>query len=144
VLSIQSLHHISLVVRDVAASKQFYCQVLNMQEAARPANFKFSGAWLRAGTAEIHLIQADDAIQAPGDGPAHPTDRHGPTFARHFCLQVNDVEQMLATLRLHNISIVAGPRPRGDGPTQTYVFDPDGHLVELVCLAAWVPPASTS
>jgi hypothetical protein len=26
---------------------------------------------------------------------------------------------------------VAGPRPRGDGPIQLYVYDPDGHLIEF-------------
>ena len=29
------------------------------------------------------------------------------------------------------ITLAAGPKQRPDGPTQIYVYDPDGHLVEL-------------
>ncbi len=39
---------------------------------------------------------------------------------------------MLATLEQYSIPIIAGPRARGDGATQTYIYDPDGHMVELV------------
>jgi len=130
-----AIHHVSLIVRDVAASRHFYCEVLGLTEAARPASFKFAGAWFRAGVAEIHVIQRKDAAQAPGDAPVHTTAERDATRARHFCFQITDVEQLLATLRAHQIPIVVGPRPRGDGAVQTYISDPDGHLVELVYLA---------
>src|SRR6266581_1767141 len=34
-------------------------------------------------------------------------------------------------LQAHNVAIVGGPRPRGDGVLQMYVCDPDGYIVEL-------------
>jgi catechol 2,3-dioxygenase-like lactoylglutathione lyase family enzyme len=133
-LEVQMLHHVSLIVRDVEASRRFYCQVLGMESVSPPSNFKFTVAWVRRGQAELHLVQAADAVQAPGDNEIWPRPDRDATFARHFCLQINDVEALLAALRAHNVALVAGPRPRGDGPTQTYIHDSDGHLIEFVCL----------
>ena len=129
-----AIHHVSLIVHDLAASRHFYVEVLGLQEVARPASFKFAGAWFRAGAAELHVIHSDDAAQAPGDAPVHIAAGRDATRARHFCFQITDVEALLAVLRDHHIPIVVGPRPRGDGAVQTYINDPDGHLVELVYL----------
>ena len=131
-LELKALHHVSLVVNDVKKSKQFYCGVLGMEDVPRPQNFTFDGAWFRKNKFEIHLIGPQEAVQPPGDGPNHPTERRDLTFARHFCFAINDVDEMVRTLEKHNVPIACGPRPRGDGATQTYVYDPDGHMVELV------------
>ncbi|MBP7693375.1 MAG: VOC family protein [Anaerolineales bacterium] len=133
-LEVQGLHHVSLIVRDVAASQRFFCEVLGMEPASPPANFKFTVAWVRKGRAELHLVQAEDAVQAPGDKETWSRPDRDATFARHVCLQINSVEALVETLRAHQVPIVAGPRARGDGPSQTYIHDLDGHLIELVCL----------
>ncbi len=133
-LEVQGLHHVSLIVRDVAASRRFFCEVLGMEAVPTPANFTFTVAWVRRGRAELHLVQASDAVQAPGDREIQPRPDRDATFARHVCLQINSVAALLERLRAHQVPIVAGPRPRGDGPTQTYIHDLDGHLIELVCL----------
>lgn len=133
-LEVQALHHVSLIVRDVAASRRFFCEVLGMEAVPPPASFKFAVAWVRQGQAELHLVQADDAVQSPGDNPVQLRPGRDATFARHVCLQINSVEALVERLRLHQVPIVAGPRPRGDGPIQTYIHDLDGHLIELVCL----------
>ena len=129
-----AIHHVSLIVRDLEATRHFYSEVLGLPEVPRPASFKFGGAWFRAGAAELHVITHDDAAQAPGDAPVHTAPDRDATRARHFCFQITDVDRLLATLRAHNIPIIIGPRPRGDGAVQTYISDPDGHLVELVYL----------
>lgn len=120
--------HIALIVADLAASAAFYRELLGMREAARPPTFDFAGAWYRAGNAEIHLIAAHEGKQAPGDAP-----NPGPKKprARHFALEVADMDATLAHLRQHGVPIAAGPQPRGDGALQVYIHDPDGHLIEL-------------
>ncbi len=130
-IKITDLNHVSTVVKDVARSRDFYCGVLGMQEVPRPHTFKFDGAWFRSGSAEIHLIQLNDASQEPGDAPAYPTPHADIARARHHGFAVEDMNEVVRCLREHNVEIVLGPRPRGDGAIQTYVFDPDGHLVEL-------------
>jgi len=131
-LELKYLHHVSIVVKDIEKSKHFYCDVLGMEDVARPENFTFGGAWFRKGDCEVHLIHISEAVQEPGDAPNTPTETRDLTFARHFCFQINDVDEMLKTLNKFNIPIACGPRPRGDGATQTYIYDPDGHMVELV------------
>ena len=41
---VASLHHISVVVTDLARAKAFYSEVLGLRELSRPA-FDFGGAW---------------------------------------------------------------------------------------------------
>ena len=130
-IQITDLNHVSIIVKDVEASKRFYCEILGMAEVPRPLNFDFEGAWFRKGGAEIHLVQANEAVQAPGDAPTKPTERRDLTFARHMSLGVDDINQAIRTLEENEIPVVKGPRPRGDGAVQLYCFDPDGHLIEL-------------
>lgn len=130
-MQIKQLHHVSIVIKDVEISKQFYCGILGMEDVPRPAHYDFAGAWFRTGTYEVHLIQEDDSVQPTGDPPVNPNAKHDLTFARHFCFRVEDMDEAIKTLQEHNIPIAAGPRPRGDGATQLYIYDPDGHLIEL-------------
>ena len=130
-IEITDINHVSIVVKDVQASKIFYCDILGMEEVPRPATFTFDGAWFRKGDAEIHLIQINDASQPPGDTPAQPNEHADIARARHIGFAVKDMDETVRVLNEYNIPIVEGPRPRGDGIIQTYCFDPDDHLVEL-------------
>ena len=47
-------------------------------------------------------------------------------------LPADDLDSLLEHLRKNNVQVVLGPRNRSDGVMQTYVFDPDMHLVEFV------------
>jgi glyoxylase I family protein len=131
VIEIRQLHHVSIVVKDVARSKQFYRDVLGMKEVPWVDHYDFEGGWLRAGNHEVHLIQENDSVQAPGDPPHNPNARRDLTFARHFCFRVADLDEAVKTLQKHNVPIAAGPRPRGDGAAQLYIYDPDGHMIKL-------------
>ncbi len=131
---IENLNHVTLIVADLEASRRFYRDGLGMAEIPRPESFHFSGAWLRAGSAELHLIAEKDSGQPPGE-PAPADDAPGGRGrARHFAYTVTSTQACVQRLAEHGIQIVVGPRPRGDGPTQTYCYDPDGHLVEFT---AW-------
>lgn len=128
---IKALDHVSIISRDIEASRRFYCGVLGMDEVPRPANFTFPGAWFRKGSAEIHLIGSAVAVQEAGDAENTPTERSDMTFARHFALQINDMDALVRRLAAHHIPLAYGPRPRGDGPAQAYIYDPDGHFIEV-------------
>jgi catechol 2,3-dioxygenase-like lactoylglutathione lyase family enzyme len=34
------------------------------------------------------------------------------------------------------VEIVGGPRPRGDGVQQIFIYDPDGYMIELFAWTA--------
>ena len=130
-MHITDTNHVTFIVADLRATRHFYCDVLGMTEAPRPATFNFGGAWYRAGPAEIHVIQREDASQPPGDIPPAPTEQADLGRARHVGFTIENVDGCLRTLAQHNVPVVLGPRPRGDGAIQLYCYDPDGHLVEL-------------
>lgn len=119
------------MVEDVERSVQFYCGVLGLERVPHPPHYDFGIAWCRRGLAEVHLVAARDSVQNPGDPELHPNPPRDVTFARHLCLRVASLDEAAKTLADHHWPIVAGPRPRGDGGTQLYLRDPDGHLIEL-------------
>ena len=131
-MKIRRLDHAALLVKDVERSRRFYSQVLGMEEVPRPSNFHFPGAWFRKGSAEIHLIGEDKPgrtaqVQPGGYSPDELSIGH----VTHFAFEVTDLEETRQYLLAHEIVIVGGPRPRGDGVLQMYVCDPDGYIVEF-------------
>ncbi len=119
--------HVTLVVKDMERSRRFYVDLLGLEEVPRPG-FRFPGMWFQAGPTQIHLIGEHDE-----SGPAGVRAADGVSISRtnHFAFEVADANTAAAYLREQGIAIVAGPKQRPDGPTQMYVQDPDGHLVEL-------------
>ena len=131
-MEIRKLDHAALLVRDVEQSRRFYGQVLGMQELPRPSTFDFPGAWFRKGSAEIHLIGEDEPgraaqVQPGGYRPEELSIGH----VAHIAFEVADLEEARQHLQAHDVAIVGGPRPRGDGVLQMYVRDPDGYVVEF-------------
>ena len=59
-LKIETIHHVSLPVKDLARSKQFYSEILGLTEIARPP-FDFPGAWYQVGDRQLHLIVHDSS-----------------------------------------------------------------------------------
>jgi len=123
-ITVQHIDHVTLVVRDLDRSREFYVGLLGMQEVARP-NFSFPGAWFRAGATLIHLIQEHDRSGPPGM-PAVRSTRN-----RHFAFEVEDARTAAATLSELGIPLVQDAKLRPDGAMQVFLADPDGHLVEL-------------
>jgi catechol 2,3-dioxygenase-like lactoylglutathione lyase family enzyme len=131
-MEIRKLDHAALLVKDVERSRRFYGQVLGMEEVPRPSSFHFPGAWFRKGRAEIHLIGEAEPGRAAQVQPGgyHPEEL-SVGFAAHFAFEVADLEAARQHLQAHDIAIVGGPRPRGDGVMQMYLRDPDGYIIEL-------------
>ncbi len=135
-LEIRDLNHVNMVVKDLAAAKRFYCDVLGMTDLPRPADLQVRGAWLRSGRAEIHLIVEAYAPHAPGDLSYVVVGQPGIDLgsSRHFSLVINDTPELRQRLAAHGIAIAFGPMTRFGGIVQTYCYDPDGHLVEFTQL----------
>ncbi len=137
-LEIVDLNHVNLVVNDLQRAKHFYCEVLGMTDLPRPADLAVTGAWLRSGSAEIHLIVEAYATHAPGDLSFGAAAKPGVEIgsSRHFSLVINDTAVLVARLAECGVPIAFGPIARFGGLVQTYCYDPDGHLVVFTQLAA--------
>ncbi|MGD9854458.1 MAG: VOC family protein [Planctomycetaceae bacterium] len=126
-ICVKHIDHVTLVVKDLERSRRFYVDLLGMDEVARPA-FGFPGSWFEAGRTQIHLIAEHE-----DSGPAKVfvPEKCKLSRTRHFAFEVDDAETVVNTLHELGIPIAAGPQRRPDGPTQLYINDPDGNLVEL-------------
>lgn len=127
--------HVTLVVSDLDATRRFYCDALGMFEVPRPT-FDFPGLWLhtqppKSGEMVRALIHATLANKQSGQ--AGWGDRGGTRVTRghHIAFEVQDVVALYEFLQGKDIEIVSGPQHRPDGPTQIFVKDPDGHLIEF-------------
>lgn len=121
------LDHVTLVVRDLEASRRFYVDLLGMEEVARPA-FQFEGKWFQAGPTQIHLILEHDDSGPAGERAAPAKIR---SRGHHFAFEVADGNAAAERLRAQGAAIISGPRVRPDGAVQVFLEDPDGYVVEL-------------
>jgi catechol 2,3-dioxygenase-like lactoylglutathione lyase family enzyme len=127
-LQVRTLDHVTLVVKDLNRSRDFYVGMLGMQPMERP-RFSFDGSWFQAGKTQIHLI-----LEHPESGPAGigvPQHLLAMSRTHHFAFEVEDTQAATDYLRRRNVPIVSGPKERPDGAVQVFATDPDGHVVEL-------------
>lgn len=126
-LQVNSFDHLTLIVKDLESTRRFYVDTLGMTETERP-NFDFPGAWFEIGNVQIHATVAGELAGQAGWG-----DRQVKSISRghHFAFEVANMSAAVDQIKNLGIEIGAGPKQRPDGVHQVYIYDPDGHLVEL-------------
>jgi catechol 2,3-dioxygenase-like lactoylglutathione lyase family enzyme len=112
----KTLHHSVNVEGRLNASVEFYRNLLEMPDDARPVIPGIEGHWFGTGNAQLHLVDAD-----AGPGPIQPA---GP----HICFAVADLDGAVAELDQAGI-----PYERGaQGTTvQIWFVDPAGNTIEI-------------
>jgi catechol 2,3-dioxygenase-like lactoylglutathione lyase family enzyme len=130
-MDVLSVNHIALVVADVDRARQFYAEVLGLEEIPRPASFTFPGAWMRRRGFEIHLIGEAETGRAATLQPSYYERELRRGYLPHLAFEVADLETTRARLAQLDIMIVGGPQYRGDDVVQLYIRDPDGNVIEL-------------
>ncbi|MED1205346.1 VOC family protein [Heyndrickxia acidicola] len=122
-IEIESLHHVSLTVRNLEKAKQFYSSILCLKEIKRP-NFDISGAWYEVTpNQQLHLIVYPNAETFREDKSLNSDEGH-------FALRVKDYHKTLEWLKMHGIETLEKPNSIS-GFAQIYCADPDGNLIEL-------------
>ncbi|MGF1458936.1 MAG: VOC family protein [Leptolyngbyaceae cyanobacterium] len=135
--TLRRVHHYALNVKDMAASRRFYGEMLGLYElqgAEVPttlidlvAQGKVANFRLPDGT--ILDLFGEPDLQPPN---ADPTQQF--TRASHLAFDIapEQFEQAVAALYAQGIPIDHGPvcRPTGRG---IYFYDPDGFLLEIRC-----------
>jgi glyoxylase I family protein len=113
--------HVSFPVRDLARALAFWRDVLGLEPMPRP-DLGFPGAWLRAGDAQVHLIEVPADFQG-GTPPPHLNP-----LAGHTAFAIDDYDAVLATIQRHGLEVLA----LGPEAGQLWIRDPDGHVIELI------------
>lgn len=115
---------VTLFVDDLAASKEFYTDVLQMAVANES---KTECAFLFPGGIYINLVLASSAGQFIE--PAQVGEAGTPARMM-LTLQVDDVDAVCQRLRAHDVPVLNGPLDRPWGRTAVFA-DPSGHCWEI-------------
>ena len=126
-IRVQGIDHALVVSSDLEKTREFYCELLGMEQLPRP-DFTFPGLWFQAGNTEVHVTLAGEDAGTPG--PGEFTGSY-PAQGQHLAFKVADAADAATHIESLGIPIVAGPYLRPDGPLQFYIRDPDGYLIEL-------------
>lgn len=118
----EKIHHISLNVTNLKKSKQFYKDVLCLEEINRP-DFLFPGAWFGIGDSgqQLHLIvHSGETLRSRG-----LDSRDG-----HFAMRVKSFEETIDWLEQKNVVYKANYNSHS-GFQQIFVLDPDLNIIEM-------------
>ena len=120
-ITVEGLHHVSLIVADTERSLAFYRDLLGLEpDPARP-DLGYPGAWLRIGSQQIHLLEL------PNPDPIEGRPAHGGRD-RHVALTVKSLDRLAAGLDALGIPYT---RSRS-GRRALFCRDPDANAVELI------------
>jgi glyoxylase I family protein len=128
-ITIHSIDHVVLRVRDMTRMRQFYCDVLVCRvEKVQDA---IGLVQLRAGRSLIDLVDVAGKLGQMGGAPPGREARN----MDHFCLRVEpfDAATISAHLRAHGVTpgeVVSRYGAEGAGPSM-YITDPEGNSIEL-------------
>ncbi|HUK20057.1 MAG TPA: VOC family protein [Gemmatimonadales bacterium] len=128
-IELLALHHVSIPVTDLERSRQFYREVLGLEEIPRPP-FDFPGAWYRVGSGQLHLIVHDQPTLRTRGVDSHDV---------HFAIRVRSYRGALESLHARGYNSTAADelrrireQPAGRaGFPQVFLLDPDRHVIEL-------------
>lgn len=118
--STTNLHHVSLIISDTGASLDFYCGILGLETAERPA-LDFPGAWLKVGGRQIHLLEL------PNPDPTDKRPQHGGRD-RHMAFSVQDLNRVRRRLDDAAIEYTMSR----SGREALFCRDPDANAIELI------------
>ena len=125
----QGAHHIGFTVPDIAATRDFFVNVLDFKQVGEVPDYP--AYFISDGTVMLTLWQATDPASAT------PFDRKTNIGLHHFALRVNGLEtlnKLHETLaNTEEVTIEFAPEPIGAGPTQHMMFYiPGGIRMELI------------
>jgi catechol 2,3-dioxygenase-like lactoylglutathione lyase family enzyme len=125
-MTLEALDHYTIQCADMAATRDFYCEVLGLREGPRP-QLAFAGHWLYLGErAVVHLLDADGAL--PENRDAGPGAHTG--GLDHVAFRGVDAAAAIERLTRRGIAFREN-LIRDIGLHQVFVRDPNGIMVEM-------------
>lgn len=125
-LKLNKVHHIAIICSDYARSKRFYTEVLGLtilQEVYRKERNSYKLDLEVGGQYQIELFSFPD----PPSRPSRPEA----TGLRHIAFEVDDIDEAVRHIQLHNIFIEPIRVDEFTGKRFTFFADPDGLPIEF-------------
>ena len=129
-IGIQGVHHVAVIVRDLAVSMEFYRDFLGLPVNPDRPNDKlpYDGAWLMMGPEMVHLMELPNPD--PTDAEFRPA--HGGKD-RHFCIGVKNLAPLTEALEARGVPFTASR----SGRPAIFFRDPDCNTLEVVEGLEW-------
>ena len=122
------LQHYTIEPSNLEATKNFYCDVLGLENGDRPP-LGFPGYWLYSGgIPTVHLLgprQPREGVVVRGEKKYDDTGRFD-----HIAFAATDIDEVRARLQGKKVKFRENTVPR-TGAKQIFLHDPDGVGVEL-------------
>jgi lactoylglutathione lyase len=127
-LTVSSITHVAIRVKDIERSLSFYVGKLGFTEMLRLT--RDGRLWL------IYLRITDDQyLEIFPDGEGERAAEREAVGYNHMCLAVPDIEKTVRELEALGIEMIRPKIKGADGNWQTWIEDPDGHRIELMEMA---------
>lgn len=120
------MHHVAVICSDYEASKKFYTKILGFEiknEVYRKERDSF----------KLDLLLNDEYVIELFSFPAPPkrVSRPEATGLRHIAFEVDDIQTVIAQLKINNIAYEAIRTDEYTNKRFTFISDPDGLPIEL-------------
>ncbi|MEQ1954506.1 VOC family protein [Mesorhizobium sp. CN2-181] len=124
-LTVSSIAHVAIRVKDVERTLDFYINKLGFAEMLRLD--RDGRLWL------VYLRITDDQyLEIFPEGEGEWAAEREAVGYNHMCLSVPDIEQTVRELDAAGIEMIRPKVLGADGNWQTWIEDPDGHRIELM------------
>jgi catechol 2,3-dioxygenase-like lactoylglutathione lyase family enzyme len=128
-MPLENLNHFLVLTRDLEATRDFYVDVLGLEDGYRPP-FAFDGHWIYLGDqAVIHVAELRDYLEKRDRVQGGSADTATGSID-HIAFEATGLQEMIATLEKHGIDASHRKVPNLD-LHQIFVYDPNGIRIEL-------------
>ena len=130
-MPLSSMQHLLVLSDDIAATRDFYCEVLGLREGERPP-LEFPGYWLYLGDVPcLHVAErAAYAAHARTIGLDASGAAQGSGAIDHVAFAASDYEEIAGRLARSGIEATENAIPAA-GLRQLFVRDPNGVRIEI-------------
>jgi len=124
-LTVSSIAHVAIRVKDVDRSLDFYVGKLGMREMMRLD--RDGRIWL------LYLRITDTQfLEVFPEGVGERAAEREAVGFNHICLEVGDIDAALRELQTAGVALIRDKQMGADGNWQAWIEDPDGHRIELM------------
>ncbi|WP_037088358.1 VOC family protein [Neorhizobium vignae] len=128
-LTVSSIAHVAIRVKDIDRTLDFYINKLGFSEMMRLD--KDGKLWL------VYLRITDDQyLEVFPEGEGDRAAEREAVGYNHLCLAVPDIQKAVAELDANGVERIRPTIKAADNNWQTWIEDPDGHRIELMEMAS--------